>query len=75
MEMMMTGSIGKRVDIAETSTAASAMPGKDMMTSRTRMRVSAIHLRDVAAMAPRTEATRRARPVAVRPTTSETLAP
>ena len=75
METMMTGSIGRRVDIAETRTAARAMPGKDMTTSSTRMRVSAIHLRDVAATAPRTAATTRARPVAVSPTTSETLAP
>ena len=75
MEMMMTGSIGRRVDIAETSTAARAIPGKDMTTSSTRMRVSATHLREVAATAPSTEATRSARPVAVSPTTSETLAP
>ena len=75
MDTMMTGRIGRRVDIAETSTAASAMPGKDMTTSSRRMRVSEIHLREVAATAPRTQATMSASPVAASPTTSDTRAP
>ena len=72
---MITGTIGRREDMASTRTAARAMPGKDMRTSRTRMTTSPIHLRLVAAIAPRTEARARAMPVALRPTTSETLAP
>ena len=74
--MTITATIGSpEADMASTSTAASAIPGKDMTTSSTRMTTSPIHLRLVAAMAPRTAARARAMPVALKPTTRETRAP
>ena len=58
-----------------TSTAASAMPGTDMITSRTRMMTSDTHLRVTAARAPTTEPVTSAKSVAPKPMTSEILPP
>ena len=64
-------STGSDLPNTATKTAASAMPGNDMMTSMMRMRISAIHLGAVAAIVPSTQATARATSVAPRPITSE----
>ena len=54
-----------------TKVAASAMPGKDMTTSRTRMMTSETHLRETAARAPMIEPHTKAKAVAPKPITSE----
>ena len=54
-----------------TKTAARAMPGTDMMTSRMRMMVSETALRETAARAPRMEPSTSAMNVAPKPMTSE----
>ncbi len=68
MEKMIEPMLLPRMD---TNTAASAMPGKDMMMSRTRMITSDTHLRETAAMAPMTEPQTSAMRVAPKPMTSE----
>ncbi len=73
--MITTGRIGSRDESAVTITAASAMPGKLMMMSRMRMSTSETTLPAVAAIEPSTAATTNARPVAARPTISDTRAP
>gem|GEM_PF-5930675 len=54
-----------------TKTAASAMPGKDMMMSNTRIKISAVHFLAVAAIEPSTRATNNAKPVAPKPMVRE----
>ena len=66
--MMMTGRV---LPNTETNTAASAMPGKDMMMSMQRMITSEIHLRETAASAPKIAPKKSAKAVAAKPITSE----
>lgn len=72
MAMTSTGMLPPKT---ATSTAASAMPGKAMMTSSTRMSVSSTALREVAAIAPSAAPATRASPVAPRPMSSDQRAP
>ena len=72
MARMMTGN---EVPKTATNTAASAMPGKDMITSRTRMRISDGQRAAVAAKEPSSDATTSAMPVAHRPMSSDDRAP
>ena len=67
----MSTSTGSDLPNTATNTAASAMPGNDMITSMTRMRVSEIHFGAVAAIVPSTQATARATRVAPSPITRE----
>ena len=62
---------GSELPNTVTNTAAKAMPGNDMTTSRMRMMTSDTHLRDTAAMEPMMEPHTSAKPVAHRPMTSE----
>ena len=68
MEKMMAGTELPRIS---TRTAARAMPGTDMMMSRTRMMTSETLLRATAAMAPTIEPKNRANRVAPKPITKE----
>ena len=68
MVKMMTGTLGPKT---ATSTAASAIGGKDMTTSSVRITDSSASLREVAASAPRAEPRTRASRVAPRPMTRE----
>jgi hypothetical protein len=58
-----------------TSTAASAMPGNAITTSRQRISVSSTALREVAATAPSSAPATRASPVAPSPIASDQRAP
>lgn len=62
---------GSELPNTTTNTAASAMPGNDMMTSMQRMMISDTHLRDTAAIDPKMEPATRAHAVAHRPMVSE----
>ena len=62
---------GSELPNTMTNVAASAMPGNDMMMSRTRMMMLEIHERVTAARAPMMEPNTRANAVAPRPITSE----
>ena len=62
---------GTELPNTSTNVAASAIPGKDMMTSRMRMMTSDTHLRATAATAPMMEPHTRAKAVAPRPMISE----
>src|SRR5699024_9534197 len=66
---------GSELPNTATNTAASAMPGKDMITSRMRISTSEASLAAVAAIEPITAATTRAPAVAARPITSEERVP
>ena len=55
----------------ETNTAAKAMPGTDINTSRTRMMISEIHVRLTAATAPMITPRIRAKRIESRPITNE----
>ena len=68
IEKMMAGTELPRM---RTRMAARAMPGMDMMTSRTRMMTSETALRATAATAPMTEPRTSANAVAPKPITSE----
>src|SRR5690625_3905744 len=66
---------GSELQNTATNTAASAMPGKDMITSRMRISTSEASFAAVAAIEPITAATTRAPAVAARPITSEERVP
>ena len=72
IEKMMAGTDLPRM---VTRTAAKAMPGTDMITSRTRMMTSETHLRVTAASAPTMEPVTRANSTEPKPMTSEILPP
>ena len=68
MAKMIEGTLLPRI---ETKTAASAMPGNDMMMSSTRMMTSETAFLETAAIAPIIEPHSSAIPVAPKPMTSE----
>ena len=72
MEKMMAGTELPKIS---TRTAASAMPGTDMMMSSTRMITSEMLLRATAAIAPTIEPHTNANSVAPKPITSEYCPP
>ena len=63
--------VGSELPNTTTKVAARAMPGNDMMTSRTRMMTSETPLRATAAMEPIIEPQTKAKAVAPRPITRE----
>lgn len=73
--MINSGIDGKDCENTATKTAANAIPGKLIMMSMIRMRISETTFPAVAAMDPRTDAITRANSVAPRPMTSEPRAP